>query len=206
MRLSIDKIKNNPNNPRLIRDDKFKKLVQSLKDFPEMAEVREVVVNKDHIILGGNMRYRAMVEAGWTEVPVKVVDWPEAKQREFVIKDNLAMGEIDWDIIANEWTDLPLGEWGLDTPDTWGDKEVEEDEAPEVSTEPPVSKLGEIYQLGRHRVMCGDSTDKASVELLMDGVKADISFTSPPYNANTKAGDGDIFTSKKSKKLYADGY
>src|ERR1035437_8765381 len=121
MRLSIDKIKNNPNNPRLIRDDKFKKLVQSLKDFPEMAEVREVVVNKEHIILGGNMRYRAMVEAGWTEVPVKIVDWSEEKQREFVIKDNVAGGEWDWDILANEWDTQLLDDWGLDTPKGWNE-------------------------------------------------------------------------------------
>jgi hypothetical protein len=116
MRLPVGEIKPNPNNPRLIKDDKFKKLVQSLKDFPEMAEVREVVVNKDHVILGGNMRFRAMKEAGWTDVPVKVVDWSEDKQREFVIKDNVSGGEWDWDILANEWKVEQLEEWGLDFP------------------------------------------------------------------------------------------
>jgi len=103
MKLGIAEVKPNPQNPRVIKDDKFKKLVQSLKDFPEMAEVREVVVNTDHMILGGNMRYKAMVEAGWTEIPVKVVDWSEDKQREFIIKDNVSGGEWDWDVLANEW-------------------------------------------------------------------------------------------------------
>lgn len=188
MKLKLSDIKLNPDNPRTIKDNKFKLLVQSLKDFPEMAEVREVVVNKDHVILGGNMRFRAMQEAGWTEIPVKVVDWPEDKQREFVAKDNASFGEWDWEILANEWDLDELESWGIDVPvDTRDIDEVEEDEAPEVSSEPPVSKLGEIYQLGRHRVMCGDSTEKANVELLMNGEKADMVFTDPPYGMDLDA-------------------
>lgn len=116
MNLPIDKIKLNPDNPRLIKDEKYKKLVQSLKDFPEMAKVREVVVNKDHVILGGNMRFRAMQEAGWTEIPVKVVDWSEEKQKEFIIKDNASFGEWDWDIIANQYELEDLNAWGIDLP------------------------------------------------------------------------------------------
>lgn len=181
MKLKVSEIKPNPDNPRFIKDENFKKLVQSLKDFPEMAEVREVVVNKDHVILGGNMRFKAMQEAGWTEIPVRVVDWSEEKQREFIIKDNVSGGDWDWDTLANEWNAEDLEKWGLETPDNWGETEVEEDEAPEVSSEPAKSILGEVYQLGRHRVMCGDSTVKANVEKLMDGVKADMVFTDPPY-------------------------
>jgi len=113
-KLSIDLIKENPNNPRIIKDDKFKKLVQSMKDFPEMAEVREVVVNADHMILGGNMRFKAMKEAGWKEVPVRVVDWSEEKQREFIIKDNVSGGEWDWDTLPNEYEFLELDSWGVD--------------------------------------------------------------------------------------------
>lgn len=112
--LKPDQIKSNPNNPRIIKDDKFQKLVQSLKDFPEMADVREVVVNKDHMILGGNMRFRAMIEAGWKEIPVVIVDWSEDKQREFIIKDNVSGGEWDWDMLANEWDQTELDLWGLD--------------------------------------------------------------------------------------------
>ena len=112
----INKIKSNPNNPRVIKDDKFKKLVQSLKDLPEMAQVRPIVVNQDMIVLGGNMRLKAMKEAGWKEAPVAVVDWDEDKQRQFIIKDNVGFGEWDWDMLANEWDAESLGEWGLDVP------------------------------------------------------------------------------------------
>lgn len=116
MNLKPSEIKPNPNNPRLIKDEAFKKLVQSLKDFPEMASVREVVVNKDYMILGGNMRHKAMIEAGWKQIPVKVVDWPEAKQQEFIIKDNVSGGEWDWNLLANEWDAGKLSDWGVDFP------------------------------------------------------------------------------------------
>jgi hypothetical protein len=114
MRLPLKDIKLNPSNPRFIKDDKFTKLVQSLKDFPEMTEVREIVLNKEHVILGGNMRFRAMKEAGWPDAPVKIVDWPEDKQKEFMIKDNVPGGEWDWAILANEWDQEVLINWSLD--------------------------------------------------------------------------------------------
>lgn len=112
----ISDIKLNPNNPRLIKDDKFKKLVQSIKDFPEMLEIRPIVVNKDMIILGGNMRFRACKEAGIKEIPVIITDLSEEKQREFLIKDNTSGGEWDWDMLANEWDAEELDAWGLDLP------------------------------------------------------------------------------------------
>ena len=107
-------IKSNPNNPRLIKDDKFKKLVQSIKDFPEMLNIRPIVVNKDNIILGGNMRFKACKEAGLKDVPVTVVDLTEEQQREFIIKDNTSGGEWDWDMLANEWNSVQLEDWGMD--------------------------------------------------------------------------------------------
>lgn len=110
----ISEVKLNSNNPRLIKDEKFKKLVQSIKDFPEMLSIRPIVVNQDMIILGGNMRFRACKEAGITEIPVIVTDLPEEKQREFLIKDNISGGEWDWDLLANEWDNEELVEWGLD--------------------------------------------------------------------------------------------
>lgn len=183
MRLKPTEITPNPTNPRLIKDDKFKKLVQSLKDFPEMAEVREVVVNKEHVILGGNMRYKAMLEAGWKDIPVKVVDWDAPKQRQFIIKDNVSGGEWDWDILANEWDDKLLEEWGLDLPAGFGE-EVVEDVAPELSTEPAISKLGEVYQLGRHRLMCGDSLDNKHVDQLTAQSAPGMVFTDPPYGVD----------------------
>lgn len=110
----IKDIKPNPNNPRVIKDEKFAKLVQSLKELPEMATVRPIVVNSDMIVLGGNMRLKAMKEAGWKEVPVEIVDWDEDKQRQFIIKDNVGFGEWDWEMLANEWDAEQLEEWGLD--------------------------------------------------------------------------------------------
>lgn len=184
MKLPLSEIKPNPDNPRTIKSESFAKLVKSLKDFPEMAEVRELVLNKDHVILGGNMRYQAMVEAGWTEAPVKIVDWPEDKQKEFVIKDNVSGGEWDWDQLANEWDTKMLEEWGLELPDFAKDNEVEEDTPPEVSAEPAVSVLGGIYQLGRHKLMCGDSTKTEDVEKLMAGAIAHMVHTDPPYNVD----------------------
>ena len=114
--VKLSDVKSNPNNPRLIKNDKFEKLVQSLKDFPEMAKVRPIVVNQDFVVLGGNMRLKAMKEAGWKEVPIQVVDWTEQQQKEFIIKDNVGFGEWEWDILANEWEVENLNDWGLDVP------------------------------------------------------------------------------------------
>ena len=113
--IAINKVIPNSDNPRYIKEEKFKKLVQSLKDFPEMANARPIVVNTEMVALGGNMRLKAMQEAGWTEVPVKVVDWSEEKQREFIIKDNVGFGEWDWDELANTWNSVELEEWGMDS-------------------------------------------------------------------------------------------
>jgi len=98
--VDISTVKVNPDNPRTISDDKFKKLVNSLKNFPEMATVRPIIVNQDMTVLGGNMRLKAMVEAGWPQVPIDIVDWNEDKQREFIIKDNVGFGDWDWDTMA----------------------------------------------------------------------------------------------------------
>lgn len=120
MKMNIKDIKPNPNNPRFIKDPNFKKLVQSLLDFPEMLEAREIVLNKEHVILGGNMRYKAAIEAGLKDVSVKIVDWSEAKQREFIVKDNISGGDWDWDLLANEWDTQQLDDWGLSTFKTEG--------------------------------------------------------------------------------------
>lgn len=125
--VKLTDIKVNPNNPRLIKDYKFRQLVQSIKDFPEMLNIRPIVVNKDMIILGGNMRYKACKEAGLKEIPIIVADLSEDKQREFLIKDNVSGGEWDWDILANEWDAEQLSDWGLDVP-TFEDIEDEQHE------------------------------------------------------------------------------
>jgi hypothetical protein len=111
----ITNVKMNPNNPRVIKDDKFKKLVKSIKDFPEMLEVRPIVVDDDMVVLGGNMRLKACLEAGLEEVAIiKFENLSEEKKKEFIVKDNVGYGEWDWDIINNEWEVEELEEWGLD--------------------------------------------------------------------------------------------
>jgi site-specific DNA-methyltransferase (adenine-specific) len=203
----ISQVKENPDNPRIIKDAKFKTLVNSIKEFPEMADVRELVVNKDYVILGGNMRFKAMKEAGWKEVPVRVVDWSEEKQREFVIKDNVSGGEWDWDSLANQYEPLELEEWGMDLPKSFFEEEdgTEEDGDIDIDEhEEPKSELGSIYKLGNHRLMCADATDLDQVQLLMNGVQADIVFTDPPYNTGMTGdtqGDGKLWRGdgKKAK-------
>jgi hypothetical protein len=115
--VKLSEVKSNPNNPRIIKDDKFKKLVKSIQEFPKMLEIRPIVVNADMIVLGGNMRLKACKEAGLKEVPVIFAhDLTEEEQKQFIIKDNVGFGEWDWDMIANEWDELTLEEWGLDLP------------------------------------------------------------------------------------------
>ena len=116
--VKLSEIKLNPNNPRLIKDDKFKKLVKSIKEFPQMLKIRPIVVNSDMVILGGNMRYKACKEAGMKEVSIIIADnLTEDQQREFLIKDNVSGGEWDWEVLANEWDSEQLEGWGLDIPD-----------------------------------------------------------------------------------------
>ena len=116
IKVKIADVKVNPNNPRLIKDDKFAKLVQSIKDFPQMLEIRPIVVNTDMIVLGGNMRLKACKEAGIKEVPIIIADnLTEEQQREFLIKDNVSGGEWDWTLLQ-EWDAEQLSEWGLDVP------------------------------------------------------------------------------------------
>jgi ParB-like chromosome segregation protein Spo0J len=117
LKVKISEIKPNPKNPRLIKDEKFKKLVKSIKDFPQMLELRPIVVDENNIILGGNMRFKALKEAGYTEVSiVRVNDLTAEQKDEFIVKDNVGFGEWDWDSLANEWNDSELIDWGLDLP------------------------------------------------------------------------------------------
>jgi len=113
-KVKITEVIANPNNPRLIKDEKFKKLVKSIQDFPDMLNVRPIVVNKDMVVLGGNMRLKAIKEAGHTEVAVEIVDWNEQQQKEFIIKDNASFGEWDWSDLANNWDSDELTNWGID--------------------------------------------------------------------------------------------
>jgi hypothetical protein len=113
--MNINEIKPNPNNPRIIKDDKFKKLVKSIQDFPQMLELRPIVIDENNIVLGGNMRLKACIEAGLKDVPVKQAkELTEEQKKEFIVKDNVGFGEWDWSDLANNWETEELEEWGLD--------------------------------------------------------------------------------------------
>jgi DNA modification methylase len=188
----ISSLKANPDNPRLIKDDKFQKLVKSIKDFPQMLEIWPVVVNDSMMVLGGNMRLKAALEAGLKEIPViKASQLTEEQQKEFIIKDNVGFGEWDWDTIANEWDVDQVTEWGLDIPDFALKQEATEDdyEIPdEIETD---IILGDLFEIGEHRLLCGDSTDSDLVSILMKGEKADMIFTDPPYGVDHKGINND---------------
>jgi DNA modification methylase len=197
--VKLSEVKSNPNNPRIIKDEKFRKLVNSIQEFPKMLEIRPIVVNADMIVLGGNMRLKACKEAGLKEVPVIFAhDLTDEEQKQFIIKDNVGFGEWDWDMIANEWDEVQLQEWGLDIPD-FGVTEIpaadEDDyEMPdEIQTD---IVLGDLFEIGEHRLLCGDSTCSDTVAKLMNGEKADLVFTDPPYGM---AYESNAWDSKKSE-------
>ena len=138
MRVPVSSIQPNPNNPRKLDKGKFQKLVQSIKDFPEMLDKRPIIV-ADGVILGGNMRHKAAIAAGLKEIPIiDASDWTQEQRDQFIIKDNLSFGEWDWDVLANEWDAAELEAWGLDvwTPELDPDTLGEEFELPDGDREP----------------------------------------------------------------------
>lgn len=136
-KVSIKEIKNNPKNPRVIKNQKFQKLVQSIKEFPQMLDIRPIIVNKDNVILGGNMRFRAAIDAGLKEVTIARVDLTPEQEDEFIVKDNSNFGEWDWDVLANQFDLGELDDWGLDIPVYLTD----DDEEPSFDTDIEASKL-----------------------------------------------------------------
>lgn len=190
---NIAEIKPNPKNPRVIKDEKFAKLVKSITDFPQMLEKRPLVCFTDvdgrFVVLGGNMRLKAAKECGLKQLPIVLADdWTEEQRAEFLIKDNVGFGEWDWDELANDWDVQKLEEWGLDVPEFKVEAEAEEDdyEIPDqVETD---IVLGDLFEIGQHRLLCGDSTDSDAVARLMDGKKADMVFTDPPYGVSYTGG------------------
>jgi ParB-like chromosome segregation protein Spo0J len=149
--IKLSDLKKNPNNPRLIKDDKFQKLVKSIENFPKMMELRPIIMNDQNIVLGGNMRLAALKELGYKEIPnewvKKAKDLTPEQQNEFIVKDNVSFGAWDWDILANEWDAKKLEEWGLDLPDFSTD-EILEDEQKDLS-----SNIENLYRI---EVICKD--------------------------------------------------
>lgn len=184
LKVKIGTVKSNPNNPRAIKDDKLKKLIKSIQDFPKMLEIRPIVVNDDMVVLGGNMRLRACKEAGLKEVYIiKASELSEDEQKQFIIKDNISGGEWDWDMLRMEWNVQELDEWGLDVPDFGDDLEAVEDEftIPDGGIETDIV-LGDLFEIGQHRLLCGDSTQTDTFERLLGQELADMVVTDPPYN------------------------
>ena len=140
--VKISKVKGNPDNPRIIKNDKFKKLVKSIQEFPEMLKLRPIVVDEDFMVLGGNMRLKASKDAGLKEVWIEVAEGlTEEQKKEFIVKDNVGFGEWDWDVLANEWDNVKLEDWGLELTIDEEIDNLEEDEEIElpqsVQLEPP---------------------------------------------------------------------
>lgn len=176
-----------PQNPRCIKDAKFKALVRSLKESPEMLNLRELIVypyGERFVIIAGNMRYRAAQELNMEELPCKIlpIDTLIEKLREYAIKDNNPYGEDDWDILANEWNEEELKGWDVDIDFFEKKKEIKDDEY-EASSEINTSiKTGDLLAIGEHRLLCGDATNYSHVEKLMDNCVADLIFTDPPFD------------------------
>ena len=191
--MKLTEIKSNPNNPRVIKDHKFEKLKKSISEFPKMMELRPMVINEDNIVLGGNMRLKALKDLGYKEVPEEWVkrasDLTEEETRRFIIADNVGFGEHDWEMLANEWDTEELEDWGLDGFPF--DEEVTELKAEEDDyTEPDNIQvdvvLGDLIEIGEHRLLCGDSTDSEQVAKLINDSKIDMIWTDPPYGINEK--------------------
>ena len=207
--MKLKDIKPNKANPRTIKDDKFRKLLNSIQEFPKMMELRPMVIDADGTVLGGNMRLKALQELGYTEIPDtwvrRAADLTDEEKQRFIIADNVGFGEWDWEALANEWDAGDLSDWGLDVPDTFGTQaEAEEDEyemPEEVHTD---IVLGDLFEIGEHRLLCGDSTDSDAVARLMNGEKADMVFTDPPYGIDYSGGRTQVVQSKSYGKLLND--
>jgi DNA modification methylase len=150
-----------------------------------MLKLRPIVVDENNIILGGNMRYKACIEAGLKEIYIiQAEDLNEDQKKEFIIKDNVGFGEWDWDIIANDWDLGKLNDWGLDLPEFDSPLDAEQDDYEEPEDIEVDVVLGDLIEIGDHRLLCGDSTDSYLVDKLMNNKKTQIVFTDPPYNVS----------------------
>jgi site-specific DNA-methyltransferase (adenine-specific) len=208
IKTKLSDIKLNPNNPRLIKDDKFTKLVQSIKDFPEMLDIRPIVVNSDMVILGGNMRFKACKEAGLKEVPIVIADnLTEEQQREFLIKDNTSGGEWDFDLLQEGWSVELLNDWGLDIPkEKIKELDCQEDDFEPILNEQAITVLGDLYEIGNHKLICGDSTQTDTFKKLLGDEFADLVVTDPPYNVAYEGGTKEKLTIKNDDMSSDDFY
>lgn len=188
--VKVSSLKPNPGNPRTISREKMEKLEKSIQDFPQMLRLRPIIVTDKNVTLGGNMRLQALKNLKIDTVPIiRASNLTKAQQKEFIVKDNVAYGEWDWDALA-EWDMQELREWGLDIPGFVTNGQAAEDNytvPDEIKTD---IKLGDVFLIGQHRLMCGDSTVATHVNKLMNGEQCDLVVTDPPYNVNYEGGTG----------------
>jgi DNA modification methylase len=207
-RVPISQVIPNPTNPRIIKDDKFKKLVKSIEEFPQMLELRPIVVDSNMVVLGGNMRLKACLAAGLKEVPIIVADQlTDAQKGEFIIKDNVGFGEWDWDLLANEWDVEALMDWGLELPfDNTPAQEATDDdyEIPEVVNTTIV--LGDVIEIGQHKLLCGSSLETDEWAKIMGDELCDLVVTDPPYNVAYVGSTKDALTIMNDKMEGSDFY
>lgn len=230
--INLTQVNVNAKNPRKISDPQLQRLVKSLLVFPEMLQLRPIVVDETNTALGGNMRYRALTAittmsadeiretletsldynkkteaeknilldhwAEWQQNPTAIIvrasQLTEAQKREFIIKDNVAFGDWDDKALTADFDPDELVDWGLgDIDDTPDEEEAEEDDFGEEDAANAATRCnpGDIWMLGRHRLMCGDSTKEADVAKLMGGEQADLLLTDPPYNVDYQGGTKD---------------
>jgi site-specific DNA-methyltransferase (adenine-specific) len=195
MIIPINKIKPNPKNPRTIKDERFEKLKKSIQDFPDMLNKRPLVCFTDtdskFVVLGGNMRLKASKDLGLKELPIILADeWTEEQKAEFLIKDNVGFGEWDWNELNTDWDTEQLEGWGLEVPGFKVEAEAQEDDY-EIPDELKTDiVLGDLFEIGEHRLLCGDSTQTDTFKALFGDQLADLVVTDPPYNVNYKGSNG----------------
>jgi len=207
--MKLSAIHLNPQNPRFIRDEMFQKLVASLQKFPKMMKLRPIIIDENNIIQGGNMRYRALKKLGYKEIPDNWVkqgdDLTPEEWHEFVVKDNIGYGEWDMDLLSAQYNLEDLIDMGLEFPELFEkqEQEIREDhyEIPEKIETSIIP--GDIFMIGRHRLMCGDATRAEDVLRLMDGKIADLVVTDPPYNVDYSGGER-ILNDKMSDTSFYD--
>lgn len=203
-----------PKNPRFIKDEKYRQLIKSLEADPDFLGVREIVVfpyNGKKVIVGGTMRYHALKELGYVDSIVKILrpDTPADKIRRFILKDNAAFGEYDWEAIANEWDAVEVVDCGIDVPEldkVKTDDEAEEDDYNVAENLPkkPKARYGDVYRLGNHRLICGDSTSPEVLDILIGEGKVDLLLTDPPYNVDYSSKNEALNAADKGNRVQKD--
>lgn len=171
-KVKISQVQANPNNPRVIKNDKFKKLVTSIEEFPEMLKLRPIVVDENMIVLGGNMRLKASKDAGLKEVWIEIAEgFTEEQKKEFIVKDNVGFGEWEWDMLANEWNSVQLADWGLDV---WQNEDDVEDIEEVINFNEDVNfiikcqNLEELEELKDNLKVTGTKTSYSKFKELLD--------------------------------------